>query len=294
VTAVLQAITTRPASAGETDDGSELPVFVALTVEALGARREIGVGEPMYVEARCATVIVAGRADAWVEAGADRRPVRNGAEIPLHARCRTRIGSKGSRGSIEIPRACLVQPVSLRLPRVPDWIRLAARELARAARVVIDGKGLASGSILVSAAEFERVVSGVYAQLAAPDAPVRPPPGFERPMDPVDQSDRLTACGCASPGSGDAGQDRPPAAAATDMAKVRRSLRMLERVLHKATIARLDGLPGRRCGDDHSAGTRGTRPEAAPRLEAPQATAGARPPDGAPSSRGRTSAAWPG
>ncbi|HKB01881.1 MAG TPA: alkaline phosphatase family protein [Gemmataceae bacterium] len=296
VTAVLQPSSTRPATGREIDNGSELQIFVALSVQTPCARREVGLGEPSYVESRCATVVVAGRADAWVEAGGDRQPVRNGAEVPLHAGCRTRIGSKSSRGAIEIPRACVVQPVSIRLPRVPDWLRLAERELARTARVVIDGKSFVGGSILVPAAEFERVVAGVYAQLAAPDTPVGPPEGFERPAVPVEQADRLAECGCASPGSAEPGPDRPPPPVATDMAKVRRSLRMLESVFHKATVARLEGLPGHRCGGDHPTVAPGdrTRPEAAPRPEVPRPRAGVWPSDGAPTSHGRTTAVRPG
>jgi hypothetical protein len=214
VAVVLHPSLRRPASEKETAETSELPVLVAITLRAARVRREVVRKEASYVEMRSAMSLVAGRDETWMEIDGKRQIVKTGTQIPVGAAKRIRIRSRHSYDSIAIERSYVVLPLAIRLPRVPAWLRRAIDDMARAGRLLIDDREVADGSSLVGAADFERAVQLLEAQLAGD-----PPP------------------------------ERIAAGWLPDMARVNRALRVLEGLLDKATVSRLDTTPGHRCAE---------------------------------------------
>jgi hypothetical protein len=187
-------------------------VLVAITLQAARVRREIVQGEALYIEARSAMTLVAGRDETWMEAEGKRQVLNAGTLIPMDALKRLRIRSKHSYDSIDVERAYVVQPFSIALPRVPEWLRRAVDDLARTGRILIEDLPTANRCILVSAAEFAKAVEFLEAQLG-----------------------------------GDQRSDRLAANRLWDMAKVKRAVLILESILDKPTVGGLDTTPGHVC-----------------------------------------------
>jgi hypothetical protein len=214
VAVVLHPSLRRPASEKETAETSELPVLVAITLHAACVRREVVREDASYVEARSAMSLVAGRDETWMDVDGKRQVLKTGTQIPIGAAKRIRIRSRHSYDSIAIERSYVVVPLAIRLPRVPAWLRDAVDDMARAGRLLIDDCDSANRSILVGAADFERAVQLLDAQL-----------GGESP------SERLAA------------------SRLSDMARVNRALPILEGLLDRATVSRFDTTPGHRCAE---------------------------------------------
>ena len=212
VIVVLHPSVRRPANAKETDDASDLPVLVAITLQAARVRREIVQGEALYIEARRAMTLVGGRDETWMEAEGKRQVLKTGTLIPMDALKRFRIRSKRSYDSIDVERAYVVQSFSIALPRVPGWLRRAVDDLARAGRILIEDHQTTNRSFLVPAAEFANAVELLEAQLG----------GDQRP-------------------------DRLAANRLSDMAKVKRAALILESILDKPTVSGLDTTPAHVC-----------------------------------------------
>ena len=63
----------------------------------------------------------------------------------------------------------MVISVSIALPRIPEWLIQVIEDGARASRILIDEPKISSGSITVSAGQFEERVKLLEAQFAAAD-----------------------------------------------------------------------------------------------------------------------------
>jgi hypothetical protein len=113
--------------------------------------------------------IVTGRDHAWMEIEGKRQSMKTGTNIPVNKYKKIRIRSKRSYGSIEVEGAYVVLPLSISLPRMPEWLRRALEELARASRILIADPKVVAGSITSSATDFVQAVKLLETQLAAVD-----------------------------------------------------------------------------------------------------------------------------
>ena len=220
-TVVLHPTSVRKPTDSEIRESSSLPVLVALRLESSRARRQITQGEPLYVEASRGTALVTGRDGAWMEVHGKRQAIRTGSQIPLDRAASVRIGSARSFGTIELRHAYVVVPLTIAVPRVPEWLKRALDGLARTSRIAFDGGVTKTpGSLIVAADDLEAVLQLLDATLIDPvvDAKARIDPRLVR----VSRRPR------------------------SDMETVNRAVGLISRLLERNLAARFDP-PGQMC-----------------------------------------------
>jgi hypothetical protein len=218
---VLHPSRVQRATDKDTNESSTTPVLVALTVESPRVRRQVAQGEALLVEADRVTPLVSGRDDVWVETRGKRQRIRTGSLIALDPESTVRIGSARSFSAIELRHAYVLVPLTVTLPRMPDWLHDALSGLARTGRILIDDAATkTSGAVLVAAEELERVLQLLDAKLTDPEAEGKAP--------------------------NDPRQVRLGARSRSGMAAVTRSVRLLNELIGRRSAARFDA-PGQMC-----------------------------------------------
>jgi hypothetical protein len=156
-------------------ESGSTPVLVTLTIASSHPRRQVTMGEPLLIEARRATALVTGREGAWVESGDKRQALETGSEVRLDSGSPVRIGSARSFGTIELRPEYVVVPLTIELPRMPEWLQQTVDGLARTSRILIDAAAVKTPTGLVVAAdELERVLHLLDARLTGPAEEEKP------------------------------------------------------------------------------------------------------------------------